>query len=257
MSLKNRSAIKIAGIATAVAALLSLTGCGTTDSSLTASPAGNSGRQAAEPAGTSSTGGDSASGRPDSRFVACLQAAGFDARINDDGWVGARYDVPIAYGSSSVTLADGFDAAWRDHTGLTWAAPTTPDSFETDPDLAAAWRDCEAQVPDFQQITWNDVEGSVSLTADSVTEGQLAFAQRARNAGFEWVADPTPWMGTAIGFIEIPSWVTAQEFTSLLEAAFNPADPNWVLFAGNPGFSVTDILSQFAPNGGLAWFPGF
>jgi hypothetical protein len=235
-----------AGASLAVAALLALTGCSSaTEAAPSDSPASNAG------SGSGTSAAPAARGRADARMVACLQAAGFDATIHTDGWVVARYDVQIPEGQD-VTIPEGFDGAWRDRDGNTWVAPQSPDSFETDPELGEAWANCEIQVPDFEQITWNDVEDSRILSdPQEGNASALEFAQRARDAGYEWMADPTPW---AWGFnvLQIPSWVTEQEFIAMLQDAFDPDNPvRDALITGDVSFNMQEVLlRELGPQAG-------
>ncbi|MCL1899541.1 MAG: hypothetical protein FWG11_03300 [Promicromonosporaceae bacterium] len=176
-----------------------------------------------------------ASDDPIGRFLTCLQANGIEA------------DVVGGIGFVMVPVSDEAGAAHSDLElarlrpsidGPTWAAPASADFFADDPQAFDAWLSCEEQVPDFAQPSLEEATaGNQQL---STNDDALRFAQRAREAGFAWVADPDP---TFPGIV-IPAQVTATDVRALFEAVWEEGD----LFSINlqsTDPAVIDVVMEF------------
>ena len=193
---------------------------------------------------------------PTTRFVACLRAEGVGVTITDEGFVAVQYDhgfdslEPGGMLGGSTEEADGsmsVFSAWNDAQGTPWVVVGSARYFESSPNMQDIWLACEAEVPDFRQLTWNDVVDTSEVDAmlQAWFESALAFAGRARAAGFEWVADPAP--GSPI--LEVPPFVTEPVFRAMLEAAWEPDMPGFA-WAIDFSFDIGPVLEDFPTTDG-------
>jgi len=205
------STIRHSGASLAVVALLALAGC-STDGNAGAPTSTPLSEDVATGSAQNPTGNDHAAalnpGDSAARFVACLHADGIEATIFDGNFV--MVPAPEA---KTLTADNGFALMQITDGSGSWVAPLSAEFFADDALTHDAWLACEVEVPGFTQPT-------TPAHADQIAqvEPALAFAQRARDAGFAWVADPEPNMPG----ITIPEWVDATELRAMLEAAWDP-----------------------------------
>ncbi|MFT4230299.1 MAG: hypothetical protein QM602_08430 [Microbacterium sp.] len=180
------------------------------------------------------------------QFVACLKAAGVDAKISDQGYVLVKTGTQTD-GSISSSSDDGGEAPIMmvgDGDGSSWVAAQSSAYFTADPDTQDAYAGCEAEHPDFAQPEYDPAD-------DPQTQEQLAqqeaaaleFARCARDEGFAWVADPQPDNGAIV----LPSSLTEADFRSLLSACWDAENPGlaWSLPEGELGFDWQAVLEEF------------
>lgn len=165
-------------------------------------------------------GGDSAS------FLACLTAAGVDAKINDAGQVLVKTAVPSG-GDGSISVDSGDDGVLgmeSDDAGDTWVIASGSDYFEDDPATQDAYASCEAAQPDFTQPEGDPFAGDAEFEAEQQAqeEAALAFAQCARESGYAQVEDPDFSQANAL---MVPDEMTEDELRSLLEECWDHEGP--------------------------------
>jgi len=182
-------------------------------------------------------GGDAA------RFVACLTAQGVEARIGDSGLVFVAASDEDRGGTGGAGSSGGQPLMFETgDDGRFWVAANDSSYFAPDPQTQQAYASCEAELPGFSQP-------SPSGGAPQLQEGtgdqsnDLVFAQCARDAGFSWVADPSPTTG---GGIQLPLDITEDEFRALLSACFDKDSP-WISwrFKGELSFDYMAVLNEF------------
>ncbi len=156
-------------------------------------------------------------------FLACLTAAGVEAKINDNGMVLVKLPPqPSDSGEMSIGSDDGRALIIEgDSAGNSWVAAADASYFTDDPDTQDAYRACEAQHPAFAQPQYDPADDP-RFQADIAKqeEAALAFAQCARANGYAQIADPDP--QTAPGAIMIPDDFTEADFRALAEACYDP-----------------------------------
>ena len=184
-------------------------------------------------------------------FLACLTAAGVEARLGDQGHVLVRQagapsmgadgtiEQSAGAGSGDALLIEG------DGEGNQWVAAASSEYFADDPELQEAYAGCESSHPDFSQPAYdpaNDPEVQEYLAEQA--EAGLAFAQCARDEGFAWVADPDPATG---GAVSLPADLTEAEFRALLEACWDPAMAGlaWSLPSSELSFDWQAVLEEY------------
>ena len=195
------------------------------------------------------------------RFVACLNAAGVEARISDDISGGAFVLVKIgeidADGGSSVSSSaeSGGEAplvTMGDSEG-SWVAARSSAYFVDDPDTRDAYAACEAEHTDFAQPDFDpDGDPAVQEQLAAQQQNALDFARCARDEGFAWVADPGP---DSAGAIALPADLTEPEFRAVLTACWDSTDVGfgWSLPADDLGFDWQAVLMEFMDGtGGIA-----
>lgn len=194
------------------------------------------------------------------QFVACLKAAGVDARIADEGFGGAFVIVKIGEpdsggGTVSSSTDSGGEAplvTMGDSEG-TWVAAQSSAYFVDDPDTQDAYAACETAHPDFSQPEF-DPDGDPAMQ-EQLAEQQanaLEFARCARDAGFAWVADPGP---DTAGAIALPADLTEAEFRAVMTACWDSENTGfgWSLPADDLGFDWQAVLMEFmGDNGGIS-----
>ena len=251
----SSSRIRLGLGVTAVVVVLSatLTGCASLGGAATGASAVGAG--AAE-TGTAS---------PIDRFTACLRSEGLETNVTSEGFLAVQFEhgedllegqimslsVPASE-ADNPEFAGRPMMAWTDSQGLPWVVPADADFFVTAPVAQDSWLACETQVPEFTQLTWNDVQNTGDQDAIFAEwfDAALAFAGRARAAGFEWVADPTP----ELPGINLPAHLSEAEFRAVLEAAWEPGIPGFVwLLAQASAMSfeqVGEVLEDFPATAG-------
>ena len=203
---------------------------------------------------------ENGTGSPIDRFAACLRSEGLETTVTNEGFLAVQFEhgedllegqimslsVPASE-ADNPEFAGRPMMAWTDAQGLPWIVPADADFFVTAPVAQDSWLACEAQVPEFTQLTWNDIQNTGEQDAIFAEwfDAALAFAGRARAAGFEWVADPT----SEFPGIELPAHLTEAEFRAVLEAAWEPGIPGFVwglTQAGNLSFEAAgEVLEDF------------
>lgn len=189
-----------------------------------------------------------------SQFVACLTAAGIEAKIGDLGPSDGRVIVKVPSQGSNGEISIDSDsdsggeaplALISDDSGNTWVAAASSAYFVADPDTQDAYAACEQEYPDFAQPEFdpqNDPQEQEYLAQQA--EDALAFARCARDAGFAWVADPavedrnTP-------AIELPADLTEAEYRALLEACYEPELSLAWWIEDELGFDWQAVLEEF------------
>ncbi len=174
---------------------------------------------------------DSATGGTAGQFVACLTAAGVEARIGDLGPSAGSVLVKVASQSTDggFSAGSGSGSAGEeplltigDDSGNTWVAAASSAYFVDDPDTQDAYAGCEGEFPDFAQPEYDPQSDPQQQDyLEQQAEDALAFARCARDAGFAWVADPAGEAGITPA-ITLPADVTEDDFRALLEACFTP-----------------------------------
>lgn len=181
------------------------------------------------------------------QFVACLRAAGVDAKISDEGFVlvkiptenGSEISVgPDAGGGEAPLLMTG------DEDG-SWVAAQSSAYFTADPDTQDAYAGCEAEHPDFEQPEYDparDPQNQEYLAQQA--EAALEFARCARDAGFAWVADPE----ADTGVIVLPADLTEADFRAVLTACWTEDNLGltWDTSEGELSFDWQAVLDEFA-----------
>ncbi|MEV7693601.1 hypothetical protein AB0N73_09755 [Microbacterium sp. NPDC089189] len=192
-------------------------------------------------------------------FVACLKAAGVDAKISDDisgGYVLVKIGEPDPGGAVTSSVDDSGGEApltmMGDSEGV-WIAAQTSAYFVDDPDTQDAYAACETAHPDFVQP---DVDPAGSPAEQEQIAAQqaaaLAFARCARDEGFAWVADPGP---ESAGGIALPTDLTEDEFRAVLTACWDAESTGfgWSVPAEEPGFDWQAVLMEFTDGvGGIS-----
>ncbi|BCJ64930.1 hypothetical protein [Polymorphospora rubra] len=178
------------------------------------------------------------SGRPDtaSRFAACLETAGEEARVNAAGQVLVKTLADRAGGP--VDFDGAIVAVEADEAGNPWIAATDPSAFAGDPSLRATYERCLTEHPDFTQPQ------TPRKATDGGTDRQepaLAFADCGRRQGHAWVTDPDPANGDAI---VLPDTVTEAEFRSLLQACHNPTHGVAFIASDAIGFDWAAVIDE-------------
>ncbi|MFT4029409.1 MAG: hypothetical protein QM675_05995 [Protaetiibacter sp.] len=181
-----------------------------------------------------------------SQFVACLTAAGVEAKVGDTGHVLVKTgsgDGSIS--SDSSGSGEGSLLTMGDSDGSVWNAPASSAYFADDPDTQDAYAACEQEFPDFTQPEYDpqDDPALQEYLAQQAEDG-LTFARCARDSGFAWVADPAGEAGTTAG-IALPADLTEEEFRALLEACFEPTMSLAWLIEGELGFDLSAVLEEF------------
>jgi hypothetical protein len=182
------------------------------------------------------------------RFVACLTAAGVEAKISDQGYVVVKTGSAAPDGSVSTTSENtgpGMLMMMSDSEG-SWVAAESSAYFETDTDTQDAYAACEQDVPDFVQPEVDPLDDPQmqEYLAQQAEDG-LTFARCAREAGFAWVADPTGEAGTTAA-IALPADLTEDEFRALLEACFEPELALAWMIESELGFDWNTVLEEYA-----------
>ncbi|MFT4235527.1 MAG: hypothetical protein QM607_11090 [Microbacterium sp.] len=181
------------------------------------------------------------------QFVACLKAAGVDAKISDEGYVLVKIASQIG-GSISSSSDDGGEAPIMlvgDGDGSSWVAAQSSAYFTADPDTQDAYAGCEAEHPDFEQPEYDPAnDPQVQEQQEQQAAAGLEFARCARDEGFAWVADPD----TASGAIVLPADLTEAEFRAVLTACWDAENPGlaWSLPDGDLGFDWQAVLEEFS-----------
>ncbi len=196
-------------------------------------------------------------GGASAQFVACLKAAGVNAKIADESLGGAFVIVKVGEpdsggGSVSSSSDSGGEAplvTMGDSEG-TWVAAQSSAYFVDDPDTQDAYAACEAEHPDFAQPEF-DPEGDPALQ-EQLAEQQanaLEFARCARDEGFAWVADPGP---DTAGAIALPADLTEAEFRAVMTACWDAESTGfgWSLPADELGFDWQAVLMEFMDGAG-------
>lgn len=210
MKTKNTMMSTLAGLVAAIA--LALAGC--------ADPASTPDRAGAPRASDASAANADAA-----RFAACLTSAGVAAKVGDNGYVLVKTGSQGAGSGAEVGISSDAGAAGGqpllligDSDGSTWVAAQSSAYFADTPDTHDAYAACETQYPDFMQPEVSpESDPAIQEAQAQQSEDSLAFARCARDAGFAWVADPSPEPGTSPA-IALPSDLTEAEFRSLLQA---------------------------------------
>lgn len=203
--------------------------------------------------GCTSTPGDGPETDASAAFLACLTAAGVDAKISDQGYVVVRTAEPNAGGEVSTstdagTAGEGVLMEMAGPDGA-WIAVQSSAAFSDDPDTQDAYAACEAEHPDFAQPEWDPASDlDIQAMLAEQEEAALEFARCAREEGFSWVADPSP---ETAGGIALPSDVTEAEFRALLTAC-GDADTGfgWAISGEGPDFDWTAVLMEFSGGSG-------
>ncbi|MFT4215187.1 MAG: hypothetical protein QM622_10495 [Microbacterium sp.] len=181
-----------------------------------------------------------------SQFVACLTAAGVEAKVGDTGHVLVKTgssDGSIS--SESSGSGEGSLLTVGDADGSIWNAPASSAYFVDDPDTQDAYAACEQEFPEFTQPEYDPQDDSaVQEYMTQQAEDGLAFARCARDAGFAWVADPAGEEGTTPG-IALPADLTEGEFRALLEECFAPELSLAWLVEGQLDFDWQAVLEEF------------
>ncbi|MDH6182238.1 hypothetical protein M2152_002420 [Microbacteriaceae bacterium SG_E_30_P1] len=190
------------------------------------------------------------------KFVACLTASGQTAKIFEGGQVGllmpemgsqesGTIEAPVPSGDGSVAPSA---AVFMDDDGA-WMAADSADAYPEDGGMRAAWADCEAQVPDFEQGA-PDLGGEEMemVTGEQIIQAGLDFAACARDEGYVDFADPDE-----NGMVTFPIGITEDEFRTLLEACvpedgFMPGISQESVEAFD--FDWMSVLEEFG-NGGM------
>lgn len=212
--------------------------------------------------GKDSAAKDAAAKAEAARFLACLTSHGLDAKIGaGNGLVFvATVDAGTTTGGGGTggTGAAGGQALMIESgkDGRIWVAAQDSRYFVQDPDTQHAYAACESQHPGFHQP--EAASGVPAIQAepnDNQQKTDLAFARCARNAGFAWVADPSPADG---GGIKLPLDLKENEFRALLKACYKKNTP-WIdwRFDGQLSFDYVAVLQEFtgAPAGELTAVP--
>lgn len=195
---------------------------------------------------------DADAGGASAQFVACLKAAGVDAKIADEVSGGAFVIVKVGEadsgGGSSISSSDSGGEAplvtMGDSEG-TWVAAQSSAYFVDDPDIQDAYAACEAEHPGFAQPEF-DPEGDPAMQ-EQLAEQQanaLEFARCARDEGFAWVADPGP---DTAGGIALPADLTEAEFRAVMTVCWDSENTGfgWSLPADELGFDWQAVLMEF------------
>ncbi len=188
------------------------------------------------------------------RFVACLTSHGLDAKIgaeNDLVFV-ATVDAGTTTGAGG-SGATGGQALMFEYgkDGRFWAAAKDSRYFAQDPDTQHTYAACESQHPRFHQpeVAVGNAPAVQAEPQENQQKVDLAFARCARDAGFAWVADPSPATG---GGIKLPLDLKEDEFRALLKACYKKNTP-WIgwRFDGQLSFDYVAVLQEFtgAPAG--------
>ncbi|MFT3875260.1 MAG: hypothetical protein QM708_02365 [Propioniciclava sp.] len=232
-----------AGAAGALAVTL-LSGCG--------APVVNLVDGGARPAPSSAAAGDA------TLFVACLEAAGAPAQVDQrSGMVLVRSDLgtmktePAAGRVQTVSNADlevpdgsALLLQMGDDQGNEWIAVSDAGFFTTlDPDLHTVYAGCEARYPGFKQPAYRPQDDpAFAQQQQEQLQAGLAFARCARDAGFAWVADPSAETSQSIA---IPLDISEAEFRALLQACPTQAAAGvtWMM-AGDLSFDWTSVLEE-------------
>lgn len=192
-------------------------------------------------------------------FVACLQAAGVEAKVSErGGYVVLRDDSILDGATSDGELSIGTDDGggpgiiYGEGGGDgNWVAVADSTDLGSDPDLQDAYAACEAELPGFEQPESGGLDDP-ELQADmaEVEAAALEFARCAREAGHSWVADPESGSG---GGIELPLDLTESEFRAVLEDCYSPDAGafGWVT-TGELGFDLFAVLDEVGPGGPVA-----
>jgi hypothetical protein len=189
------------------------------------------------------------------QFVACLKAAGVDARVGSQGHalvlVGAaptgEPGEVVRHESSAEGEAQGWSYSEVDESG-SWDAAESAAYFANDPDIHDAYAACEAKHPDFTQPEYDPMKDpEVQQQMAAQQEDELAFARCARDAGFAWVADPDPATGSGI---ELPLDLAEAEFRDLLTACWDNERGNVSWRVGSDSgqldtFDFFEVLEEF------------
>lgn len=171
------------------------------------------------------TAGPGPDSNPDAvgRFVACLTAAGQTAKIFEGGQVGllmpeagsdeGMIEAPVPSDGGSVAPSA---AVFMDEDGA-WMAAGSADGYPEDGGMRAAWADCEAEVPEFEQGA-PDIggEGVETISSEQILQAGLDFAACARDEGYADFADPDE-----IGMVVFPAGLSEDEFRALLTACLS------------------------------------
>ncbi|MFT4286464.1 hypothetical protein [Nocardioides sp.] len=175
--------------------------------------------------------GESAQGGTEdaAAFLACLTAAGVEAKITDSGQVAVKAGAGSAEGGA-VSSGDGLLGMEGDDEGNTWVIPVDSAYFAGDAVTQDAYAACEAEHPDFEQpqIVPGEDPAEQEQQAEQ-EEAALAFAQCARANGYAQFEDPDFSRANAL---QIPADLTEAEFRAVLEecwdrdaAVFNLGQP--------------------------------
>jgi hypothetical protein len=182
------------------------------------------------------------------RFIACLETAGVDAQLSDEGYVlvkvasqtpadGTTFSADSSGGGEGALLHQG------DSDGDSWVAVQSSTYFVDDPDLEDAYAGCEADHPDFAQPEYDpEDDPAVQQQLAAQLEAGLAFARCARDDGYAWVADPDP--GTAS--LSLPVDLTEDEFRAVLTACLDGEAPGlaWSLPSAGLDFDWKAVLDE-------------
>lgn len=160
-------------------------------------------------------------------FLACLTAAGVEAKINDSGQVLVKIALePGAEGGVSVGSDQGTGALGLegDEAGDTWVVAADSSYFQDDPATQDAYASCERDHPGFTQPDRDPAAGDPDVEAEQQAqeEAALAFAQCARANGYSQIEDPDYSQANAL---QIPDDLTEDEFRDLVEQCWDRDAP--------------------------------
>ncbi|WP_159502180.1 hypothetical protein [Microbacterium sp. 18062] len=197
---------------------------------------------------------DDAGDEEPTQFVACLKAAGVDAKISDQGYVVVRIasesvDGELSIGSGSDDGAESPLLMMGEADGSSWVAAQSSAYFGDDPDTQDAYAACEREHPDFVQPEYDpEDDPAVREQQERQRAAALEFARCARDEGFAWVADPD----AASGAIALPAELTEAEFRAVLTACWSEDDPGlaWSSPADELGFDWQAVLLDVMGGGG-------
>jgi len=185
------------------------------------------------------------------QFVACLKAAGVEARVGTQGHALVLVGGPptgepgevVRHESSAEGEAQGWSYGEVDESG-SWDAAETAAYFADDPDTQDAYAACEKKHPDFTQPQFDPTKDpEFTEMQGEQQEAALAFAQCARKNGYPEIADPGP--GSMGGSIMIPAGFTEDDFRALIEACYDPTTGFGFGSNEDLGFEPWTILEEF------------
>lgn len=180
------------------------------------------------------------------QFVACLKAAGVEAKVSDQGYVLVKIASQTG-GSMSSSSDDGGEAPLLmvgDNDGSAWVAAQSSAYFAADPDTQDAYARCEAESPGFAQPEYSpEKDSKVQDQRQQQAASALEFARCARDEGFSWVADPDPQRGAIV----LPATLTEADFRALLTACWGVVRGGlaWAIPSGELGFDWRAVLDEF------------